>query len=582
VSDDGPRFPAPTASTRASGSSDWRGDKGLSLAERITSASIVSPGAPPIHGLRLKGRHPLKLIACPTIRSGDPRRGNAARRPLSFRGETRQIAISPGQARFSAAVERLFHSFAWLRDLSTVGPAPRPRRCRGADAPVGSSVHADKVSEPAWRADSGPADSLLDGARAADPVFDRSRLSSLVLNTLGAGARHIDRGADKLSPGAPRVAAACGIVAAGLLIPGSDGRRTVNERRSPRRCRSDLRGRRQRRPLARGAARHHHAADDGARCYAARRLEAPASLVTALNPHGAGLLGVCHAITAWRAGKAEALSGATIEQAIEATGIRTRPLRQARDWGYQRLASASVLIMDAAPPPVARLVEGGCASTLASEFSTGRTASSSIVAAPGPRSPQLPPRSPMGCAHGGAFDADSRRQQLDRDPCDGTLVAAVAEVELARQRMRCRAGSRPAMTAMPGASAFSIAASWCSRRRPPSCARGYLLPQASAACPPPRLRDPLPSRQGVQVSPTADGWRAAAAAGGALCSSVARGGTLAVEDSLWIDGEGRPSPRPSSSSRGESPAGGASVSWALVSARPDGPKRRESPLREFP
>ncbi|MEX6820726.1 heparinase II/III family protein, partial [Pseudomonas aeruginosa] len=38
----------------------------------------------------------------------------------------------------------------------------------------------------------------------------------------------------------------------------------------------------------------------------------------------------------------------------------------------QRLAAGTaVLIVDAAPPPIARLVEGGCASTLAFEFSDG-------------------------------------------------------------------------------------------------------------------------------------------------------------------------------------------------------------------
>ena len=45
---------------------------------------------------------------------------------------------------------------------------------------------------------------------------------------------------------------------------------------------------------------------------------------------------------------------------VEASGVRTRPLRQPRDWGYQRLAAGSaVLVMDAAPPPVGRVVEGG-------------------------------------------------------------------------------------------------------------------------------------------------------------------------------------------------------------------------------
>src|SRR3546814_11576338 len=45
-------------------------------------------------------------------------------------------------------------------------------------------------------------------------------------------------------------------------------------------------------------------------------------------------------------------------------------MRQAREWGYQRLAAAkAAVIIDAAPPPVARVIDGGCASTLAFEMS---------------------------------------------------------------------------------------------------------------------------------------------------------------------------------------------------------------------
>src|SRR3546814_2482902 len=47
-------------------------------------------------------------------------------------------------------------------------------------------------------------------------------------------------------------------------------------------------------------------------------------------------------------------------------------LKQARDWGYQRLvANKVVLLADAAPPPIARVTEAGCASTLAFELSDG-------------------------------------------------------------------------------------------------------------------------------------------------------------------------------------------------------------------
>jgi len=50
--------------------------------------------------------------------------------------------------------------------------------------------------------------------------------------------------------------------------------------------------------------------------------------------------------------------------------VRTRPLRDVRQWGYQRIAARkSVLQFDAAPPPMARHARHGCASTLAFELS---------------------------------------------------------------------------------------------------------------------------------------------------------------------------------------------------------------------
>ncbi|WP_199081924.1 heparinase II/III family protein, partial [Leucobacter sp. OLDS2] len=50
--------------------------------------------------------------------------------------------------------------------------------------------------------------------------------------------------------------------------------------------------------------------------------------------------------------------------------MRTRPLKEARQWGYQRVAAhKSVLIVDTAPPALPRHARAGCASTLAFEFS---------------------------------------------------------------------------------------------------------------------------------------------------------------------------------------------------------------------
>ena len=87
----------------------------------------------------------------------------------------------------------------------------------------------------------------------------------------------------------------------------------------------------------------------------------------------------------------------------------------------------------------------------------------------------------------------------------------------------------------------------------------------SAAATPFALRFHL--GKGVQVSPTADGMAAILRLpGGTLWQYRCRGGTLSVEDSLWIDPEGRPVGTQQLVVTGESPPGGASISWALKRA----------------
>jgi uncharacterized heparinase superfamily protein len=57
---------------------------------------------------------------------------------------------------------------------------------------------------------------------------------------------------------------------------------------------------------------------------------------------------------------------------IEASGVRTRPLHTATSWGYQRIKAGDTLLQfDTAPPPRARQARVGCASTLAFELSDG-------------------------------------------------------------------------------------------------------------------------------------------------------------------------------------------------------------------
>ncbi len=558
------------------------GDKGLSLAERVTERFHRLTWRTPIHGLKLKGRHPLKLLAVPDDPFlGDVQRGQALLDgKLYFRGETRPIAgLNLAKPDWSRGFSEYVHSFAWLRDLSTVATRAQATPIAEALMRLWLEAHADSVAEPAWRADLWGRRILFWTAHAplilssTDLVY-RSR----VLNTLARGARHIDRAADKLTPGAPRIAALCGVAAAGLLIAGGEARRAGAE-------------------AALAKAIGLSVFDDGGsvarspvaqldiimlltslrETYASRRQGAPAALYEALARMVPALLGVCHGdkgqvnggLSSWQGGGP--VSGEVLAQIIEATGVRARPLRQARDWGYQRLSAGSaVLIMDAAPPPVARLVEGGCASTLAFELSDGPHRL--IVNCGGARAvlAQVPTALADGlrttAAHSTLVIGDSNSTAIH---ADGTLGRGVAAVELARQE------SDASSRIEASHDGYARRYGFLHRRQLVLAGDGrevrgedMLLPAGKKRVP---AATPFAIRfhlgRGVQASPTADGMAALLRLpGGALWQFRCRGGALAVEDSLWVDADGRPQATHQLVVTGESPAGGASISWALKRA----------------
>jgi uncharacterized heparinase superfamily protein len=82
--------------------------------------------------------------------------------------------------------------------------------------------------------------------------------------------------------------------------------------------------------------------------------------------HGDGALGSWQGQGAIRADRVAAL--------IAATGVRARPLNEPQHWGFQRLRAGETIVQfDAGPPPRARHARCGCASTLAFEMSDGPT-----------------------------------------------------------------------------------------------------------------------------------------------------------------------------------------------------------------
>lgn len=554
------------------------GDRGLSLADRLSERFHRLAWRTPLHGLRLKGRYPLKLIAVaddPFL--GDPARGNALLDgKLSFRGENHVIdALDLAKPNWSKPFGDYLHSFAWLRDLSTV-------TTRAGAAPVAEALmrkwldaHADKVTDPAWRADLWGRRILFWTAHAplilssTDLVY-RSR----VLHTLARGARHLDRTADRVPPGAPRIAAWCGVLVAGLMIPGGDPRRAFGEA-----------------GLARALAGS--VGEDGGisgrspaalldaimlltllrETYAARRLDPPEVQSRALAQMVSALLGVCHGdhgLASWQGGVP--VHGDMLAEIVAATGARVRPLRQALDWGYQRLAQQhTVLIVDAAPPPVARVMEGGCASTLAFEFSDGPDRI--VVSCGGARGADL--RLPAALAEGLRTTAAHSTLVVDNSNStaihpDGTLGRGVGEMELSRQE------TDTASRIEASHDGYVRRHGVIHRRRIALGADGRdvrgednLIPSGrrkKAVAIPFAVRFHL--HPGVQVSPTADGAGALLRTpSGAAWQFRANGATLGIEESVWIDSRGIPRETQQLVLTGESPAGGTSVSWLFHRAR---------------
>ena len=548
-------------------------DKSHSLAERLSGRLHALAWRSPLHGLRLRGRHPLKLLGVPS----DPVEGmvrlGAAMRDgeILWQGESVSIESYDFRPReISPAFGDHLQSFAWLRDLNAAGP--REQVAPIAELLTGRWIDAfgKQVQETAWRPDLWGRRILFWGCYAP-LIMSADDLRAHVLNALNRGAKHLDRSADKAAPGLPRVAAWAGVIAAGLLIPGSELRQGHGERGLAR---------------ALDAALH---ADGGIvsrtpidqieligllamlrRYYEMRDLRPVAALTDALARAVPPLLGLTlgdGGLSSWQ-GTAPIDSG-RIDAVIDASGVRARPLRQAREWGYQRLSMGQTrIVIDAAPPPVSRLAANACASTLAIEMSDGPWRL--IVGCGGGKGannalhPELAQALRSTAAHSTLVLEDSNSTAVHPD---GTLGKGVTEVEIDRQEDS--RGSSIEMRHDGYVRRYGLA----HRRKVTIGAGGREVRGQDMLVPDGRrsrgktidyaIRFHL--APGVDVSATADGSGALLRIGeGALWRFRVLGGELAVEDSLWIDPRGRPRPTRQLIITGPAPAEGIEVTWILV------------------
>jgi uncharacterized heparinase superfamily protein len=327
-----------------------------------------------------KAGRPRLLATATNPLSGD-RAAGAALRSGHFLVHGLKLPIAQfdfsGATRLAPPVERLVHGFRWLADLESAGPreqvGPMAERILTAWLAANPAPPARAGKGGAWAVDH--AGARLLGWLVHAPLLMSGPDKALRNQTMAAIAetarwldKNVARGEDTLA----QVAGWCGIVAAGLLLADGRPRRLFGEAglvAALGELLGDDGGILSRSPL--GQIEAVELLVQLRACYRACRRDPPSALEGLLGLMVPPLLSLAHGdggLGSWQGGWA--VSAAEIAALVAATEVRTRPLREVRQWGYQRVAAGKGLLQfDAAPPPLAKHARNGCASTLAMEFS---------------------------------------------------------------------------------------------------------------------------------------------------------------------------------------------------------------------
>ncbi|GAA3899174.1 heparinase II/III family protein [Sphingomonas limnosediminicola] len=521
---------------------------------------------------RLKtSRQPLKLVAVPRDHVAGDRQRGAALLSGKFNAGSETLPLNDldfGAIGATGSLAEQLQGFSWLRDLAAA--ASRENGARLAEAVVGRwlIVHGTKVDD-AW-APHLWGERILFWSAYAPYILSSTDTGyrSALLNTLARGARHVEANADKAAAGLDRITAWCGVVAAGLLIQGG----------VPRVARGEV-------GLARALAAAQF--DDGGlvsrspykqtllvdrlgllrACYLAAKQTIPDGIEAAAAASLAALHGVTlgdGALSSWQGcGPSEA---ARLTALIEGCGLRARPLRNARGWGYQRLSAlGTILVLDAAPPPPQKISAQSSASTLAFELSDGPQRLVVNCGGPGPLptalSDELVEALRTTAAHSTLVLADTNSTSI---LADGSLGKGVEDVTIDRSEgndaSRLEAshdgyvrafGLVHKRSVMLGNDGKEL------RGAEQLIAKGRKKIRESAAY---AVRFHL--APGVEATATADGMGAILRSKGAPPWNFrCRGGMLTTEESLWIDGRGQPQPTTQLVIVGEVSSLGGEIGW---------------------
>lgn len=388
---------------------------------------------------RLKGRHPLKLLASPD----DPAPGNSERGRrilagnLDYNGEKADISnprcFDQVEAMRGEFIQQ-FHSFEWLADLAHLSDDEDVRKT----IETFLSRWLDKYES--WNADVWASDII--GARLANLITHAPlTLSSSdmvyrskLLNAMAQQARHLSRIIDDAAPGMPSTSAAAGLLIAGLLLPGGNAL------------------------LARGAHKlktylEAFVLPDGG--VASRNPDDAVRIMRYLVIIKTGYMDVSQAPPDWvqttldklapfvrglrhgggqiaRFNSAGTISSIAIDSILAASGARGRAIENAIHSGFQRIKNRrSTVILDTGVPPIGVLSEKSHAGTLAFEFSDGKDL---VVVNMGPASrgsgfAELARLSRTTAAHSTLVIDDTNSSRITDE---GQIGTGVSEVRISR------------------------------------------------------------------------------------------------------------------------------------------------------
>lgn len=459
-----------------------------------------------------------------------------------------------GIARMTPPLERHVHGFTWLADIEAAASrdqgAPVAERILAAWLDANPAAPAKPGKIGAWSVS-------LAGTRLLAwlvhaPLVLSGGLRNKTLAAMVDHARWLDKHTGRGDDLQAQLAGWCGIVAAGLLLPDGKARRLYGEAgliRTLGELVGDDGGTLARSPLAQMEAIALLVRLTA--CYRALRRDPPEAVQGMQNLLVPPLLALTHgdgSLGSWQGGWA--IGADQIARLVEASGVRTRPLRDVRQWGYQRaVAQKTVLQFDAAPPPLARHARAGCASTLAFELS--HAGQRLVVNCGG------------GAAAGGliparleqALRATAAHSTLVLDDVNSTAVlingrigSGVSEVEVDRRTL---AGERGAGATRLEASHDGYAGRYGLTHRRILILRDdgtelrgedVLLPTKGKGG---RGKVSFAIRfhlgPGIEVGQSPDGQGVGLALpDGSYWQFRAGGGEVAIEESLWADAHGRP------------------------------------------